>query len=113
MPAVSTLHRDPPSDDWTTDDYEAFGAELDAVHAEVKTRMGPEDVAYVENVRAISRRTEVVGRALLHFSLDPVTWFAGVLALWGHHQLEAIEIGHSALHGAWDGLEDAGAFHSA
>jgi linoleoyl-CoA desaturase len=36
-----------------------------------------------------------------------------VLALWGHHQLETIEIGHSALHGAWDGLEEAGDFHSA
>lgn len=98
--------------EWTTDRYQAFGVELDAVHADVKAKLGPEDVAYVEKVRKISRLSEVMGRALIHFSVDPATWFAGVLALWGHHQLEAIEIGHSALHGAWDGLEEAKEFHS-
>src|SRR6266852_6144785 len=68
--------------EWTTDKYQAFGVELDAVHADVKAKLGPEDVAHVKKVRKISR-----------FS-------------------EAIEIGHSALHGAWDGLEEAKEFHS-
>jgi linoleoyl-CoA desaturase len=102
----------PSSEDWTTRKYDAFGVELDSVHAGVKRNLGPVDVAYVKNVRAISRLSEVAGRTLIHFSLDPVTWFAGVVALWGHHQLETIEIGHSALHGAWDSLEDAEEFHS-
>ena len=47
---------------------------------------------------------EVVGRVLIHVSLEPVTFFAGVGALWLHKQLQATEIGHTALHGAWDGL---------
>ena len=98
--------------EWTTDKYQAFGVELDAVHADVTAKLGAEDVAYVKKVRKISRISEVIGRALIHFSVDPATWFAGVLALWGHHQLEAIEIGHSALHGAWDSLEEAKEFHS-
>ena len=98
---------------WTADEYRGFGAELDAVHADVKARLGPEDVAYIKKMREISRLSEIMGRALIHFSADPATWLAGVLALWTHHQLEAIEIGHSALHGAWDGLEGATEFHSA
>jgi linoleoyl-CoA desaturase len=113
MPTEKAFHCDPRSPrEWTTERYEAFGVELDSVHADARARLGPEDVAYVKKVRALSRLSEVAGRALIHFSLDPATWFAGVLALWGHHQLETIEIGHSALHGAWDGLEDAKEFHS-
>ncbi|HZP41733.1 MAG TPA: fatty acid desaturase [Candidatus Binatia bacterium] len=102
----------PPSQDWTDEQYRAFGAELDALHAEVTASLGPGDVAYVERVRGISRLAEVLGRALIHASIDPVTWFAGVVALWSHHQLEAIEIGHSALHGAWDQMPGAEKFHS-
>jgi linoleoyl-CoA desaturase len=97
---------------WTPQTYQAFAKELDAVHADVKARLGAEDVAYVKRVRKLSQLAEVVGRALIHVSLDPLTWFAGVVALWGHHQLEAVEIGHSALHGVWDTLEDAKEFHS-
>ena len=72
-------HHAPSSEDWTTEKYDAFGIELDTVHACVKENLGPEDVAYVKNVRAMSRLSEVAGRTLIHFSLDPVTWFAGVL----------------------------------
>ena len=113
MTMANALDRRPaPADDWTTEQYDAFGKELDAVHAGVQERLGPEDVAHVKRMRAMSHLSEVTGRALIHCSLDPVTWFAGVLALWGHHQLETMEIGHAALHGAWDTLEDAAEFHS-
>jgi fatty acid desaturase len=101
-----------PSPEWTPEKYQAFGREVDAVHADIMVKLGSEDLAYVRKIRTFSRLSEVVGRALIHFSLDPVTWSAGVVALWGHHQLEATEIGHSALHGAWDTFKDGKEFHS-
>ncbi|MBC7173816.1 MAG: fatty acid desaturase, partial [Polyangiaceae bacterium] len=60
----------------------------------------------------LSRRLQIAGRGLIHFSVDPITWSLGVLSLWGHKQLEAIEIGHTSLHGTYDHLEGAEAFHS-
>ena len=60
----------------------------------------------------LSRSLELVGRTLIHVSLDPLTWSAGVMALWLHKQLQATEIGHAALHGAYDKLPDAEAFAS-
>src|SRR6185436_1519584 len=70
------------------------------------------DVEYIQRVRAFSDRMEWLGRALIWLSPGPVTFVAGVGALWLHKQLEATEIGHPALHGAWDGLPGAEAFAS-
>ncbi len=53
---------------------------------------------------------EVVGRLLIHFSPEPITFALGVLALWLHKQLQATEIGHTALHGAYDKLSGAEGF---
>lgn len=100
------------SNQWTQEKLEAFGAEIHAVGEEVRARMGEADVAYVKKLRKISRTAEALGRALIHFSFDPFTWSAGVFSLFLHHQLETTEIGHSALHGSWDGLQGAEAFYS-
>src|SRR5947209_6751037 len=54
----------------------------------------------------------VPGRRGGRRSCEAVGFTAGVLALWIHKQLQAIEIGHSALHGAWDGLPGAEKFQS-
>jgi linoleoyl-CoA desaturase len=59
-----------------------------------------------------SRAMEVVGRGLIFFSPEPVSFLVGVAALWIHKQLQATEIGHTALHGAYDRLPGAGAFAS-
>ncbi len=91
----------------------AFERAIDAIRREVEDELGAEDVAHLLRMRAISRRLEIAGRVLLHVSLDPATFALGVLALFGHKQLEAIEIGHTALHGAYDRLEGAEAFRSA
>jgi linoleoyl-CoA desaturase len=88
----------------TTDRYRLFGEELDALRQRAYARVGAEDVAYVQKLDRFSRGMEVVGRALIHVSPDPVTFAMGVAALWVHKQLQAAEIGHSALHGAWDRL---------
>jgi fatty acid desaturase len=82
----------------------------DAIRARVEAELGAADVAHVKKMRAFSRAFEVAGRTLLHVSFEPVGFTAGVIALWLHKQLEATEIGHSALHGAWDNLPGAEAF---
>src|SRR5262245_62122231 len=97
---------------WTPERLEAFGREITAVGEEARAKLGAEDVAYVKKMRKVSRAAEAVGRALIHFSFDPFTWSAGVFALFVHKQLETTEIGHSALHGSWDGLAGAEAFYS-
>ena len=74
--------------------------------------LGPRDVAYVRRLRRFSTAMEVTGRVLIHVSIEPVLFFTGVGALWLHKQLEATEIGHTALHGAYDGLPDAQDFAS-
>jgi linoleoyl-CoA desaturase len=66
----------------------------------------------VRRLNRLSRALEVAGAAL-HLSLDPITFGLGVGALWVHKQLQAAEIGHTALHGAYDRLPGAEAFHSA
>jgi len=55
---------------------------------------------------------EVVGRTLIHVSVDPFTFAVGVGTLWLHKQLEVAEIGHTALHGTFDKLPGAERFHS-
>jgi fatty acid desaturase len=92
------------------DRYSAFCRELDAVKENALARMGRADVAYVHNLNRFSRAMEVVGRALIHFSFEPVTFVLGVIALWLHKQLQATEIGHTALHGVYDKLPGAERF---
>jgi len=97
----------------TNDRYRQLGIELDALKARVLAEVGADDLAHVERMRRISIAAEVVGRGLLHVSLDPLTWSIGVAALWLHKQLEATEIGHTALHGAYDKVPGAERFASA
>jgi linoleoyl-CoA desaturase len=91
---------------------EAFGRELDEIRRTVEAQVGPQDLQAVRRLDRVSRSLEITGRVLLHFSLDPVTWGLGVGALWIHKQLQATEVGHPALHGAYDRIEGAGRFHS-
>jgi len=81
-----------------------FGDELDALKQRTISRLGDEDVAYITRLDRFSRALEITGRALIHVSFEPATLLLGVLALATHKQLQTAEIGHSALHGAWDKL---------
>lgn len=90
----------------------AFGLALDALRREVEAKIGEEDAQYIKRIGALSSALEVVGRGLIHLSIDPVTFGVGVSALWVHKALELMEIGHPALHGAYDGLPDAPKFAS-
>jgi fatty acid desaturase len=87
--------------------YRRCGDELDALKLRVRANVGEEDVRYVKRVDRFSRTMEVVGRVLIQFSVDPFTFAAGVVALFVHKQLQATEIGHSALHGVYDRLPGA------
>ncbi|MET0342109.1 MAG: acyl-CoA desaturase [Polyangiales bacterium] len=84
----------------------AFASALDALRREVELDLGSKDLAHIRRVVALSRRLELLGRGLIHFSVEPVAFGLGVGALWAHKALELTEIGHMALHGAYDRLPD-------
>jgi fatty acid desaturase len=114
-PALSSVPERPSCAGGSTADDERlrqFAEDLDALRREVGARVGVDDVAHVKRVRRFSTAMEVVGRAAIHLSVEPVTFSLGVGALWLHKQLEAAEIGHTALHGTYDRLEGAEAFSS-
>jgi linoleoyl-CoA desaturase len=96
----------------TDDEYRRFADEIDAVKRGALARVGASDVAHIRRLNRFSRAMEVAGRVLIHFSPEPITFILGVLALWVHKQLQATEIGHTALHGAYDRLPGAEAFAS-
>jgi NADPH-dependent stearoyl-CoA 9-desaturase len=108
MEAIETS----PHEDDDRERLRRFGEALDALHARVKAEVGDDDVRHVKRLRAVSIACEVTGRALIHFSFEPVGFLIGVVTLWLHKQLEATEIGHTALHGAYDGLPGAERFQS-
>ena len=89
-----------------------FAQQLDAIRRRVESQLGDEDIAYFRRVDRVSRFLEVVGRTLIHFSLDPVTFSLGVGSLWIHKQLQVFEIGHTALHGVFDQFPEASKYHS-
>ena len=55
----------------------------------------------------------MLGRGLLWLGPGPVTFVAGVAFLWLHKQLQATEIGHTVLHGAFNRIEGAERYRSA
>ena len=69
-----------------------FGEEIDAIRSRAEADLGVRDVIRIRRLNGFSRGMEVVGRALIHFSVEPISFLAGVGALWVHKQLQAIEI---------------------
>ncbi|WP_394829239.1 fatty acid desaturase family protein [Pendulispora albinea] len=94
---------------FATDDerFASFARTLDALRDDVEARLGPEDVAHIRRIGRVSRAAEILGRGLIFVSLDPLSFGAGVAALWLHKVLELMEIGHTSLHGTYDRLEGA------
>jgi NADPH-dependent stearoyl-CoA 9-desaturase len=100
------------SDNSDEEKYRRLGDELDDVKRRALGRMGTEDVTYVRRLNRFSRGMEIAGRLLIMLSPEPITFALGVGALWLHKQLQATEIGHTALHGAYDRLPGGEAFAS-
>jgi len=92
--------------------FRRFGEELDSIKERALARTGADDVAYVRRLDGFSHTMAAVGRLLLAISPGPVTFLVGVIALWVHKQLQATEIGHTALHGAYDRLPGGRRFAS-
>jgi linoleoyl-CoA desaturase len=88
----------------TQDDTQSkkFGREMEAILRRVEADLGDKDRDYIRRIRRRSRIMEGVGRTLIHFSPEPLSFSLGVMALWVHKQLETSEIGHMALHGVYD-----------
>lgn len=95
-----------------TERMKRFGEAIDAIRDRAEADLGARDVTRVRRLNGFSRGMEVVGRTLIHFSVEPISFLAGVGALWVHKQLQAIEIGHTVLHGVYDHLEGGGRFNS-
>jgi fatty acid desaturase len=80
--------------------------ELDALRQEYAAKIGARDAEHIRTVRAAARVSRAAGRLLIHFSLEPVSWSAGVVALGAWKVLENMEIGHNVLHGQYDFMRD-------
>lgn len=91
----------------TSDDMQQFGAEIDTLRRTIEAQIGVEDVRAVKRLAALSRGFEILGRGLIHFSFEPLSFSVGVLSLAIHKQLHGSEIGHAVLHGAYDRLPGA------
>ncbi len=90
----------------TTQQLEAFGQELDALRAEVLSTVGQRDADYIRGIVRKQRYCEITGRALIHFSYNPLTWAVGSVLLGVAKILENMEIGHNVMHGQYDFMND-------
>ena len=84
---------------------ESFARAIDAIRRDVENDLGEKDAEHIRRIGTLSQNLERAGRTLLHFSFEPITFGLGVGALWVHKSLELMEIGHMALHGAYDRLD--------
>lgn len=92
---------------WMTDEQlEAFGKELTALREETLKEVGQEDADYIRSMIRKQRVCEISGRALIHFSMNPITWLAGVGLLSTSKIMENMEIGHNVMHGQYDWMND-------
>ena len=90
----------------TTDSMERLGAALDQIRAEALADLGQRDADYIHDMIRKQRYCEIGGRALIHFSLNPLTWAAGVGLLSVSKILENMEIGHNVMHGQYDWMNE-------
>ncbi len=90
----------------TTQQLDAFGAELDDLRARTIADLGERDREYLEQVVRAQRGLEIAGRGLLFFGFLPPAWVGGVGALALAKILDNMEIGHNVMHGQYDFLQD-------
>jgi len=88
------------------DEVEAFGAELDALRAEVMASLGEREASYIRNVQAIVRYTEIGGRGLLLVGWLPPAWLAGTGLLAFSKIVDNMELGHNVMHGQYDWMNE-------
>src|SRR3954452_21803106 len=90
----------------SSDQLDAFGAELDAIPQRLLDERGAADVDYMRRVIKTQRGLEVAGRGLLWAGWFPPAWVAGTAALSLSKILDNMEIGHNVMHGQFDWTND-------
>lgn len=90
----------------TPDEVAAFGAELDALRAEVMASLGEREATYIRNVQAIVRYGEIGGRGLLLVGWLPPAWLAGTSLLAFSKIVDNMELGHNVMHGQYDWMNE-------
>ncbi len=88
------------------EEADAFGAELDALRAEIVADLGQSDVDHIRSIIRWCQYSEAGGRALLHFGIGPLSFVLGAGALTVSKILENMEIGHNIMHGQYDWTRD-------
>src|SRR5690606_14793058 len=79
-------------------DASSFAAAIDDIRRRTQAQIGADDLRYIRTADRVSRVAELVGRALIAAAPGPLGFGLGVISLWAYKQLQATEIGHSALH---------------
>jgi linoleoyl-CoA desaturase len=90
----------------------AFGSALEALRRDVEQQLGAEDALHIQRIGKLSARLELAGRGLIYLSFEPLGFMLGTAMLSAHKALELMEIGHMALHGAYDDLPGATRYQS-
>jgi fatty acid desaturase len=90
----------------SAEQFDSLQQELDALRDEIKADLGEKDANYIKKVIRTQRSLEIVGRTLIHFSFNPITFLLGVGALSASKILDNMEIGHNVLHGQYDWMND-------
>ena len=103
----------------TPEAVESFGREVDAIDADLRSKLGERDRRYIKRMIATQRALAVAGRATIFASLPLLPAGAPFFAVLGAGAfilgvakiLENMEIGHNVIHGQWDWMNDP-AIHS-
>ncbi|MBC7631391.1 fatty acid desaturase [Aeromicrobium sp.] len=90
----------------TDDEVEAIGRELDEIRSEVEASRGQADRDYILRTITLQRRLAAAGRITLFASFFPPAWLLGTALLGSAKILENMELGHNAMHGQWDWMND-------
>ncbi len=88
------------------DQLEQFGNEIASVGKKAIDELGDEkDERFLRKLKNGNLSCEVIGRALIHISFEPVTFLLGVIFLSIHFNLE-VTLAHNAGHGAFNRLKN-------
>jgi len=85
---------------------EAFGKEIEALRKEFQAKIGEEDAKHIQRTYSLYRGSEIAGRAILHFSFDPISFVVGTLLLSASKIINNMELGHNVMHGQYDWMRD-------
>jgi fatty acid desaturase len=96
----------------TPETLASFARALNAVKQRVKAQIGAADIRDMRRLRRIALAIEAAGRLMIHFCFEPILFTVGVLTLWIAKQISVMEVGHTVLHGTYDGMSEAPDLHS-